>query len=101
MHVFLFAIIFHVNDIIRAFWRLMNHEYAPNANLFLLNLEPLLTYLDSLKYHVLLVTGGFNVRYSTWWSDNIDAIEGMSLESTNNLYHGLYQTLNEPTHILP
>ena len=57
----------------------MNHEYAPNANLFLLNLEPLLTYLDSLKYHVLLVTGGFNVRSSTWWSDNIDAIEGMSL----------------------
>ena len=79
MHVFLFAIIFHVNDIIRAFWRLMNHEYAPNTNLFLLNLKPLLTYLDSLKYHVLLVTGGFNVRSSTWRSDNIDAIEGMSL----------------------
>ena len=43
---------------------------------FLLNFEHLLTYLNSLKPHVLLVTGHINVISSSWWSDDIDNIEG-------------------------
>ena len=49
---------------------------------------------------MLLVTGDFNVRSSSWWSDDIDTIEGMRLESITS-YCGLYQVINEPTHILP
>ena len=57
---------------------------------FLLNFEQLLTYLKSIKPHVLLVTGDFNVRFSSWCSDDFDTIEGMRLESII-FYCGLYQ----------
>ena len=46
---------------------------------FLLNFEQLLTYLNSLKPHVLLVKGDFNVRSSSWRSDNIDTSKGRDL----------------------
>ena len=49
---------------------------------------------------MLLVTGDFNVRSSSWWSNDIDTIEGTRLESVIS-YYGLYQIINEPTHILP
>ena len=65
---------------------------------FLLNFEQLITYLNNIK-HMLLVTGDFNVRFSSWWSDDIDTIEGTRLESTIS-YYGLYRIINEPTHIL-
>ena len=67
---------------------------------FLLNFEHLLTYLNSLKPHMLLVTGDINVISSSWWSDDIDNIEGSWLEWITS-YYGLYQIINEPTHILP
>ena len=69
-------------------------------NTFLLNFEQPLTYLNSIKPHVLLVTGDFNVRSSNWWSDDIDRVEGTRLESKISCY-GLPQIINEPTHILP
>ena len=49
---------------------------------------------------MLLVKGDVNVRSSSWWSDYIDTIEGMRLESITS-YYGFYQIINEPTHILP
>ena len=73
-----------------------NNEY----DTFLLNFEQLTTYLNSIKPHVLLVTGDFNVRSSSWWSDDIDTVEGTRLESITS-YYGLHQIINEPTHILP
>ena len=48
---------------------------------------------------MLLVTGGFNVGSSSWWSDDIETIEGTRLESITS-YYELYETINEPTHIL-
>ena len=69
-------------------------------NTFLLNFEQPLTYLNSIKPHVLLVTGDFNVRSSSWWSDDIDTVEGTRFESITS-YYGLHQIINEPTHILP
>ena len=60
---------------------------------FLLNFEQLLTYLNSIKPHVLLVTGDFNVRSSSWWSDDIDTVEGTRLESITS-YYGLHQIIN-------
>ena len=41
---------------------------------FLLNFEQLLTYLNSIKPHVLLVKGDFNLISSSWWFNDIDAI---------------------------
>ena len=49
---------------------------------------------------MLLVTGNFSVKSSSWWSDDIDTIEGMQLESITP-YYGLYQIINDATHILP
>ena len=49
---------------------------------------------------MLLATGDFNVRSSSWWSDDIDTIKGTRLESITH-YYGLYQIINKPTHILP
>ena len=66
---------------------------------FLLNFEQLLTYLHSIKPNVLLVTVNFNVRSSSWWSDDIDTIEGTRIESITS-YYGLYHVINEPTHTL-
>ena len=51
--------------------------------LFLLNLEQFLAYLNSIKLDMLLVTGDFNViSSSSWWSDDIDTIEGTGCEGT-------------------
>ena len=49
---------------------------------------------------MLLVTGDFNMRSSSLWSDDIDTVEGMRLESIAS-YYGLHQIINEQTHILP
>ena len=40
------------------------------------------------------------MKSSSGWSDDIDTIERMQLESVTT-YFGLYQMINEPTHILP
>ena len=48
----------------------------------------------------MLVTGDFNVRSSSWWSDDIHKIEGSGFESVTS-YYGLCQIINEPRHILP
>ena len=65
----------------------------------LLNFEQLLTYSNSIKPHMLLVTGDFNVRSSSWWSDDIGMVEGTPLESITS-YYELDQIIIEPTHIL-
>ena len=66
----------------------------------MLNFEQLLIYLNSIKTYVLLVTGHFSVRSSSWWADDIDTIEGTRLESVTS-YYGLYQIINEQTRIIP
>ena len=49
---------------------------------------------------MLLVTGDFNVRSSSWWSDDINIVEGTRVESITS-YYGLHQIINESIHILP
>ena len=75
-------------------------QSSNESDTFLLNFEQLLTYLNSIKPNIHLVPDDFNVRSSSWWSDEIDTIEGMRLESIT-FYYGLYQIINEPTHVLP
>ena len=55
-------------------------QLSDEYDTLLLNVEQLLTYLNSIKPHMLLVTGNINVRSSSWWSDDIDTIEGTQLE---------------------
>ena len=48
----------------------------------LVNFEQLLTYLNSLKPHVLLVvTDDFNARSLSWWFDDTDTIKRRWLET--------------------
>ena len=79
-------------------YRTPNH-WSKEYNTFLVNFEQLLTYFNNLKTHVPL-TDDFNVKSSSWWSDNRNTIKGMQLESITSCY-GLYQITNETTHILP
>ena len=59
-------------------------------NTCLLNFEQLLTHLNCINPHMLLVTSDFNVKSSSWWSGDIDTIEGTCFESITSCY-GLYQ----------
>ena len=67
---------------------------------FIKTFEQLIAHLTSFKPHLLLITGDFNVRSSSWWSVDVDNIEGTRLESITSFY-GLHQIINVPTHILP
>ena len=67
---------------------------------FIKTFEQLLLHLASFKPHLLLMTSDFNARSSSWWSGDVDNIEGARLESIT-FFYGLHQIINEPTHILP
>ena len=67
---------------------------------FIKKLEQLTVHLASFKPHLLLITGDFDAKSSSWWSGDVDNIEGARLESITSFY-GLHQIINEPTHILP
>ena len=45
-----------------------------------------------------VVTGDFNSRSFSWWSEDTDIIEGLKLSSLASS-NGLSQLINEPTHI--
>ena len=66
---------------------------------FVKTFEQLIIHLTSFKPHLLLIKSDFNKRYSSWWSVDVDNIGGTRLESITS-FHGLYQRINEPTHIL-
>ena len=51
-----------------------------------------------LTIHLLLVTGDFNVRSSSWWFDDINTTEGTKLLSLTS-FNGFQQIINEPTDI--
>ena len=67
---------------------------------FIKTSEPRIMHLDSFKRHLLLIKGDFNARSSSWWSGEVDNIEGTRLESIT-FFHRLHQLINEPAYILP
>ena len=67
---------------------------------FIKTFEQPIVHLTSFKPYLLLITGDFNARSSSWWSGDIDNIEGTQLESITSFYR-LHQIINEPTQILP
>ena len=67
-------------------------------NSFLSSFEQLLSEISKRKPTVSIITGDFNARSSSWWSNDTDTLEGTnlySLTSSNNFS----QLINEPTHI--
>ena len=67
-------------------------------NSFLSSFEQLLSEISKRKPTVSIITGDFNARSSSWWSNDTNTLEGTnlySLTSSNNFS----QSINEPTHI--
>ena len=65
---------------------------------FLPNLEQLLRDISKCKPTVSAVTGDFNARSSSWWSEDINTSEGTKLYSLTSS-NGFLQLINESTHI--
>ena len=65
---------------------------------FLPNLEQLLRDISKCKPTVSAVTGDFNARFSSWWSEDINTSEGTKLYSLTSS-NGFLQLINESTHI--
>ena len=67
---------------------------------FIKTFEQIIVHRNSFKPQLLLITGDFNARSSSWWSGDIDNTEGTRLKSIIS-FHRLHQKINEPTNILP
>ena len=67
-------------------------------DLFLANLEQLLGEINKRKPYLSIITGDFDARSSSWWSEDINTTEDLNLFSLTSS-NGFYQLINEPTHI--
>ena len=65
---------------------------------FLSNFQMLLNDINNRKPSLSVVTGDFNSRCSSWWSNDINTTEGLKLLSLTSS-NGLTQLIHEPTHI--
>ena len=64
---------------------------------FLSNLEKLVSDINNCKSALSIITGGFNARTQSWWSNDINTTEGsklLALSSSN----GFSQLIDEPIH---
>ena len=62
---------------------------------FLLNFEQLLSDISTRKPTVSIITGDFNARSSSWWSNDIKTLEDTNLYSLASS-NGFFQLINEP-----
>ena len=65
---------------------------------FLLNFEQLLSNISTCNPTVSIITGNFNATSSSWWSDDINTLEGTNLYLLTSS-NGFSQLINEPTHV--
>ena len=65
---------------------------------FLSNFQMLLNDINNRKPSLSVITGGFNSRCSSWWSDDINTKEGLELFSLTSS-SSFSQLINKPTHI--
>ena len=71
-----------------------NNEFE----VFLYNMEKLLSDINKCKPSLSVITGDFNARSSYWWCKDINTTEGSKLFSLTSS-NGFSQLINEPTHI--
>ena len=65
---------------------------------FFLNIDQLLSNLSKRKPTTSIITGDFNARSSSWWSDVIDTSEGTHLYWLTSS-NGFSQLINELKHV--
>ena len=65
---------------------------------FLLNFEQLLDDVSQCRPSLSIITGDFNARSVSWWSNDINTTESLKLSSMSSSV-GFTQLINEPTHI--
>ena len=65
---------------------------------FLSNTENLASDINNRKPALSIITGDFNARSQSWWSNLIIITEGSKLLALSSL-NGFSQLINEPTHI--
>ena len=65
---------------------------------FFSNFRKLLNDINNRKPSLSVITGDFNWRCSSWWSNNINTTEGLKLFSLMSS-NGFSQLIHEPTHI--
>ena len=73
---------------------LSNNEFDS----LLSNLEKLVNDMSNHKPASSTVTGDFNARSQSWWSNDINATEGSKLLAISSS-NGFFQLINESTHI--
>ena len=69
-----------------------------NFDSFLSTFDNFLNDINKRRPSVFVITGDFNSRSFSWWSKDINAIEGLKLFALTSS-NGLSQFINEPTHI--
>ena len=77
------------------------HSPSQNNNefeVFLSNMEKLLSDINKCKPSLSVITGDFNARSSYWWCKDINTTEGLKLFSLTSS-NDFSQLINEPTHI--
>ena len=67
-------------------------------NSFLSSFEQLLSEISKRKPTVSIISGDFNARSSSWWSNDTNTYEGTNLHSLTSS-NNFSQLINEPTHI--
>ena len=71
-----------------------NNEFE----VFLSNMEKLLSDIKKCKPSLSVIAGDFNARSSYWWCKDINTTEGSKLFSLTSS-NGFFQLINEPTHV--
>ena len=67
---------------------------------FLCSFESVIDHLNQSKLYFVLITGAFNAHSSSWWGNDFNNFEGISIENLISSY-GFKQLIPEPTHLLP
>ena len=67
---------------------------------FLRSFESVIDNIKQSNTYFVLITGDFNACSNSWWENDINNFEGISIENLTTSY-GLKQLISEPTHLLP
>ena len=96
------ALLLEMNDnnqkmIVPVFCRFLSQNNR-EFDAFFLNIDQLLSNLSKRKPTMSIITGDFNARSSSWWSDVIDTSEGTHLYWLTSS-NGFSQLINELKHV--
>ena len=96
------ALLLEMNDnnqkmIVSVFCRFLSQNNR-EFDAFFLNIDQLLSNLSKRKPTMSIITGDFNARSSSWWSDVIDTSEGTHLYWLTSS-NGFSQLINELKHV--